>query len=777
MSTKPAGAIPRDRAPDPLPAGRVIQRLDGALTRLVHRMVMAVSLPVIGLYAVLLLWAGHARLVLPLAGVAAAIVVSQRFARTTRRYQRALDIALWPAFVMLLLALAAQGASHGTALWWAMTLPIAMLVGGGVTSGVAMLALLALTLLGSRALADAGLLPVMTDGVLLPLQLAIAGSLASLGALLAMAVRWRRQVLQQLDRSLAEAEEAMQVKTRFIANMSHEIRTPLNGIVGAGEMMRLSGLDAGQRQAVQILDHSTRALLSVVNDVLDFSKLEAGQVDLEQVEVDPRSLAHDAAEMFGPQADARGIELWAHVDADVPPHIVSDPHRVRQVLHNLLANAVKFTEQGEVRLHVAVQRDDRGNWLRWTVADTGIGLSDEQQARLFQAFAQADISTTRRYGGTGLGLAISRQIATLLGGHIDVASQVGRGSSFTLNLPAPDVPAPNRPTVAPVAPGAAAAAAASPRVALCVHSAALANDLRRWIDDSGPPGIVRSVSVTDSLAASQAGGIDLIVADDRAIHSGGIARSSWALMVENAGLGGVLLLGVSVPTDAVPANLVPIYKPARPSGLRNALREAWRLRDARRCRVQPDRLPLPARGESFAMQEALPRAEATHTAVSMASASAVPPLDDWQPAQPESTPSARADGTPCVLVVEDNAVNRVIAQALLEQLGIRTDTAEDGVDALARLGDESQDFDAVLMDCHMPELDGLEATRRWRETEQRQGRPHIPIIAMTANEPSEAAPACADAGMDDFIAKPFALGDLRSVLSRWIAIPAPAEPA
>jgi signal transduction histidine kinase/CheY-like chemotaxis protein len=775
--------MPRDRPPEPLlPSGRVIQRLDGALTRLVHRMVVAVSLPVIGLYALLMLWAGHVLLVLPLALMAAAIVGSRHHARRTRRYQRSLDIALWPALVLLLGVVAAQGGSYGTALWWALTLPIAMLVAGGVGSGVAMLALLALTLAGSQALARAGLLQVVMDppsGPLLP-ALAIAGSLASLGALLAMAVRWRRQVLQQLDRSLAEAEEAMQVKTRFIANMSHEIRTPLNGIVGAGEMMRLSGLDAGQRQAVQILDHSTRALLSVVNDVLDFSKLEAGQVDLEKVEVDPRSLAHDAAEMFAPQADARGIELWAHVDADVPPYIVSDPHRVRQVLHNLLANAVKFTEQGEVRLHVAVQRDDRGHWLCWTVADTGIGLSAQQQAGLFQAFAQADISTTRRYGGTGLGLAISRQIATLLGGHIAVASQVGRGSSFTLNLPAPnvrdvrDVPVPNPPTAAPIA---AATAADRPRVALCVHSAALANDLCRWIDDSGPPGIARSVSVTDSLTALQASGIDLIVADDRAIRSGGIARSSWALMVEQAGLGGVVLLGVSVPTDAVPATLVPIYKPVRPSALRAALREAWRLLDARRGGVQPDRPLAPARGESFAIEEASSRAKAAHTAATMASTAAVPPLDDWQPAQPESTGPVRSDGTPCVLVVEDNAVNRVIAQALLEQLGIRTDTAEDGVDALARLGDDSQDFDAVLMDCHMPELDGLEATRRWRETEQRQGRPHIPIIAMTANEPSEAAPACADAGMDDFIAKPFALGDLRSVLSRWIAIPAPAEPA
>jgi signal transduction histidine kinase/ActR/RegA family two-component response regulator len=773
--------MPRDRPPEPLlPPGRVIQRLDGALTRLVHRLVVAVSLPVIGLYALLMLWAGHALLVLPLAVMAGAIVVSKHHARRTRRHQRSLDIALWPAFVLLLGVVAGQGGSHGTALWWALTLPIAMLVAGGVGSGVAMLALLALTLAGSQALVRAGLLQVVMDPASGPLQpaLAIAGSLASLGALLAMAVRWRRQVLQQLDRSLAEAEEAMQVKTRFIANMSHEIRTPLNGIVGAGEMMRLSGLDAGQRQAVQILDHSTRALLSVVNDVLDFSKLEAGQVDLEKVDVDPRSLAHDAAEMFAPQADARGIELWAHVDADVPPHIVSDPHRVRQVLHNLLANAVKFTEHGEVRLHVAVQRDERGHWLRWTVADTGIGVSDQQQAGLFQAFAQADISTTRRYGGTGLGLAISRQIATLLGGHIAVASQVGQGSSFTLNLPAPDLsnvpdlPVPNPPAAAPVT-----TATDRPRVALCVHSAALANDLCRWIDHSGPPGIARTVAVADSLTALQASGIDLIVADDRAIRSGGIARSSWALMVEKAGLGGVLLLGVSVPTDAVPATLVPIYKPVRPSGLRNALREAWRLLDARRGGVQPDHPLPPARGESFAMEEAPSRAKAAHTAVTMASPGAVPPLDDWQPAQPESTGPVRADGTPCVLVVEDNAVNRVIAQALLEQLGIRTDTAEDGVDALARLGDDSQDFDAVLMDCHMPELDGLEATRRWRETEQRQGRPHIPIIAMTANEPSEAAPACADAGMDDFIAKPFALGDLRSVLSRWIAIPAPVEPA
>jgi two-component system, sensor histidine kinase len=151
---------------------------------------------------------------------------------------------------------------------------------------------------------------------------------------------------------------------------------------------------------------------------------------------------------------------------------------------------------------------------------------------------------------------------------------------------------------------------------------------------------------------------------------------------------------------------------------------------------------------------------------------------DRSPAKPAAASAgAEADGTPRVLVVEDNAVNRVIAQALLEQLGLHADTAEDGVDALARLGDHTQAFDAVLMDCQMPELDGLEATRRWRETEQRQGRPHLPIIAMTANEPSEAAPACADAGMDDFIAKPFALADLRSVLSRWIAIPAPVAPA
>ncbi len=775
----------RERSPEPLlPPGRVIRRLDGALTRLVHRWVVAIGLPVVALYAALLLAAGSTMRVLPLAAIALAIVASQRHARRTARYHRSLDIALWPAFLLLLVAVAGRDGSHGAALWWAMTLPIAMLVAGGVSGGTAMLALLALTLVGSRLLAQTGVSPLMAEGSPLPFQpeLAIAGSLASLGALLAMAVRWRRQVLQQLDRSLAEAEEAMQVKARFIANMSHEIRTPLNGIVGAGEMMRLSGLDAGQRQAVQILDHSTRALLSVVNDVLDFSKLEAGQVHPEKVEVDPRSLAHDAAEMFAPQADARGIELWAHVDADVPPQIVSDPHRLRQVLHNLLANAVKFTEQGEVRLQVAVQRDERGNGLRWTVADTGIGLSAQQQAGLFQAFAQADISTTRRWGGTGLGLAISRQIATLLGGHIDVASQVGLGSSFSLNLPAPnvrdvpdapDVPLPNPPAAAPII-----AAAGRPRVALCVHSAALANDLCRWIDHSGAPGIARMVSITDSLTALQAGGIDLIVADDRAIRHGGIARSSWALMVEEAGLGGVLLLGVSVPADAVPANLVPIYKPVRPSGLHNALREAWRLLDARRGGgVQHGQLLPPARGESFAMDEAPQRAKAAHTAVTMAASGAIPPLDDEQPSPPESAATARADGAPCVLVVEDNAVNRVIAQALLEQLGIRTDTAEDGVDALARLGDESQEFDAVLMDCHMPALDGLEATRRWRETEQRQGRPHIPIIAMTANEPSEAAPACADAGMDDFIAKPFALGDLRSVLSRWIAIPAPPEPA
>ncbi len=744
-------------------AQRLTKQLDASLTRLVHRLVVMVSAVVLVGYALMMLAHHHWQFALPLLAQLGITLWSARIATRSRRYGLALEITLWPAFLMLSLLTIAQGGEHGTAVWWLMTVPIAMLIGGGVISGVVMLVLMIAQLVVTHALVETGQLTVLIDRPLGSMQamLAITGSLGCVGLLLAMAVRWRRDVLQQLDRSLTDAEEAMQVKARFIANMSHEIRTPLNGIVGAGEMMRLSSLDAGQRQAVQILDHSTRSLLSVVNDVLDFSKLEAGQVQLEKVEIDPRALAHDAVEMFASQADSRGIELWAHSEPDVPEHITTDPVRLRQVLHNLLANAVKFTEQGEVRLRLSVHRDARATWLRLSVNDTGIGLSDAQQARLFQAFAQADISTTRRYGGTGLGLAISRELATLLGGHIDVTSHVGHGSTFTVNLPLPTL-APTGPTFADTAQGGTAAisagAAAVPRIGLYCHSPALQDDLCQWFGAIGDPCVALHLDSVDALVSARQAGMQLIVADDRALRAAGLARSTWASRVEHVGLGCVLLLGVSVPADAVPGHLVPVYKPVRPQRLGTALRDAHRiLLELRATREQGQGVQAT---EAFALDEDR-RQRVQHAAAAHPAAAAI---------------QAARGAPPCVLVVEDNAVNRVIAQALLEQLGIRADTAEDGLDALARLHTPGQDFAAVLMDCHMPELDGLEATRRWRQAEQLQGRPHLPIIAMTANSPAEAAPACAEAGMDDFIAKPFALGDLHTVLARWLTVPVPARP-
>ncbi len=697
--------------------------------------------------------------------------------KRTGQHLRALEIVLWPAFVMLCALTIAQGGERGTAVWWLMTVPVAMLLGGGVGSGVAMLGLMIIELVLCHWLVETVQLPIFIDRPLGSGQmiLAIVGSLGCVGLLLTMTVRWRREVLHQLDRSLSAAEEAMQVKSRFIANMSHEIRTPLNGIVGAGELMRLSALDAGQKQAVQILDHSTRALLSVVNDVLDFSKLEAGQVELEKVEFDARALAHDAVEMFAAQADARGIELWAFSEQEVPERLASDPVRLSQVLHNLLANAVKFTEHGEVRLRLSVEPDAArpGGWLRFAVHDTGIGLSETQRARLFQAFAQADISTTRRYGGTGLGLAISRELATLLGGHIDVQSAVGRGSVFTLKLPlgAPKRSSSGASAVShPADASPPSTSAASPaRIGLYCHSQALRDDLCRWLDALGDPCVAQHLESLDALRAAHLAGAQVIVADDHALRAAGLARSSWAGRVQEAGLGCVLLLGVSVPADAVPAQMVPLYKPVRPQALAAALREARR----QSVMVHPQALEMPigakarrsdmssspAAKEKYALDEDRPSAHASGPV-------------GWRAPSRASTQTTTHDALPpCVLVVEDNAVNRVIAQALLEQLGIRADTAEDGVDALARLHAPGQDFAAVLMDCHMPELDGLEATRRWRSTEQLQGRPHLPIIAMTANAPDEAAPACAEAGMDDFIAKPFALGDLQDVLGRWLVMP------
>jgi signal transduction histidine kinase/CheY-like chemotaxis protein len=832
-------ALPSDfDIADSAPADRLstTQRIESELARRVYRVVAFAAPPSVVLYTLLYAWHGNWLIA---AGAAFQLIplwwAAQVEARR-RRFDRALLAIFWPAFIAASILSVAQGGVLGTAAWWLIMPPFALIQVGAMRSGLVMVVITFVELFACHVLHETGLLAIHVGRPLggLQIALAVAGSTLGVVGIAWMGVRWRRELLQELDALREDAEEATRVKSRFIANMSHEIRTPLNGIVGAAELLRLSTLDAAQAQAAQIIGHSAQALLAVVNDVLDFSKLEAGRVELERIALDPAALAYDTAETFAGQAHARGVELWAHAAASVPGLIHSDPVRLRQILHNLVSNAMKFTESGEIRIEVDVlpgvadahgdPTRPAGAQLRFAVRDTGIGLDVRQQARLFQAFTQADVSTTRRFGGTGLGLVICRELANLLGGRLELESAPGVGSTFSLLLPltAADLAAVVEPTPTVPAHGPGA-------VVICCASAALRDDARDWVERAGHVVAATATGTPEDWLASAKGiGADTVVMDDEALRGCGLSRGTWAARLRQAGLNGVLLLGVSVPVVAVPAGLVPLYKPARPQRLDAALREARRRTAARRDAAM-------SRGASRARPGRHAHAQAPRTAVPHGDAArrgaSAPEFVDTVPTSGTMRPPAFVDTVPdagaarppapargngngngngnghghghghghgngngngsagaaplatavlrgtgelatssqaTVLLVEDNAVNQAVARALLAQLRVDSVIAEDGRAALDLLEQGADAFAAVLMDCQMPVLDGYAATRAWRARERALGRTRLPVIAMTANSVADAGAACTEAGMDDFVAKPFTLGQLEHVLGRWL---------
>jgi signal transduction histidine kinase/CheY-like chemotaxis protein len=773
----------------PAPGERLTttQRVENELARRVFRVVAIAVLAMLVVYTALYAWTCHWAVVALLGVQFVPLWWAVRVAARRRRHDLALLAIFWSIFACASAVTVAQGGMDGAAAWWLVVPPVALIQVGAMRSGIAMVTIAFVELAACHVLRLAGVPPALVSGPTGPLEytLATLGSTAAVAGMVWCGVHWRRALLLQFDALRADAEEATRVKSRFIANMSHEIRTPLNGIVGAAELLQLSTLDAAQVQAAQIIDHSAQALLAVVNDVLDFSKIEAGRVELERIALDPAALAFDTAETFAGQAHARHVELWAHAAEAVPAQIHSDPVRLRQILHNLVSNAMKFTERGEIRIDVDVlpgtAEAGAPPQLRYAVRDTGIGLDPAQQARLFQAFTQADVSTTRRFGGTGLGLVICRELAHLLGGRLELESAPGVGSTFALLLPLPelaghpafeggalvrtrvegDAEGGSRSSRPPPAPAPAHAASA---LMICCASAALSGDLRDWAERAGHMAAAcADGSPEDWLARAHAIGAETIVMDDEVLRHCGASRGTWAARLRRSGLNGVLLVGVSVPVGKVPAGLVPLYKPARPERFVAALQEARR------------RAPRRRGGTTAPMQEAVRHAIPKPILVDTPALRPAPP----PPAEVSGLPPlpqlmrrsvARAGGAPHarVLVVEDSAVNQTVACALLARLRIESAVAEDGGEALDMLERGADDYVAVLMDCQMPVLDGYAATRAWRARETALGRARLPVIAMTANSIADVGSACEDAGMDDFVAKPFTLGQLERVLSRWL---------
>jgi PAS domain S-box-containing protein len=519
-----------------------------------------------------------------------------------------------------------------------------------------------------------------------------------------------REQAGELARARDRALDGARAKSEFLATMSHEIRTPMNGVLGMAELLLACDLEPHERDLAQTLQSSGEALLSILNDVLDFSKMEAGQVELEQVEFDPVDALEDAAELFAERSQAKGVEIVVRAAAGLPQRVLGDPGRLRQVLLNLVSNAVKFTERGRVVL--SVERLPAGPSgrarLSFEVADSGIGIPAQTVPRLFHPFTQADASTTRRYGGTGLGLVIARRLVQLMGGDIEVHSEVGVGSRFRFSTEFADARS------EPVA-----SAHAGRRMLIAVSDEVARAALAERLEVLGAD-VVRTTELAAALdelqrCAPQAPRFDLLV-----FEAAGDDAARLAAWRER---------GAPLPATL---RLVPFAAPAVQDGPADM--------DLRK--------PLRRAALGRAVQSLL------------GAATPAPAL----PAQRDGPLVAASPRSALVLLVEDNPVNQKLAVALLRRMGHRVDLANDGREALEAA--EKRRYDVILMDCQMPVLDGFDATRELRRRMGESER--TPVVAMTANALEGDRERCLEAGMDEYLTKPVRPARLAAVIERFL---------